>query len=289
MPLGMPNACDLQDAINFISFDQRGDSFVPKRRMRSASDFAKVRIHIMMADARNAGVRRAIEEFDIAGAAGRARPNGRWRNCALRPTKVRSWLSLPRNSESAPQRPYAGTGRPRARLPLPLPVQALLIGARWLFASEPAQAQSSDITLRARTVEVSTDGVNFSPVGIHPEVSAAGRSFATAVTTSALHSHVRVTATANHGGATLMMGNAVGIRVVGQTSMTSGLQSLAIALADSPQSDSGRSYRARRRRRQELLRNGDLRRTGQHSDARQSGLTASQDTARTSFEGTGHD
>ena len=284
MPLGMPNACDLQDAINFFSYDQRGDSFVPRWRMRVASDFAKVRIHIMMVDTRNAGVRRATEEFGIAGVAGRARPDGRWRNCSLRPAEVRSWLSLPRNSESAPQRPYAGTGRPRARLPLPLPVQALLIGARWLFASGPAQAQSSDATLRARTVEVSTDGVNFSPVGIHPEVSAAGRSFATAV-----HSHVRVAATANHGDATLMVGNAVGIRVVGQTSMTSGLQSLAIALADSRQPGSGRSYRARRRRRQELLRDGELRRAGWHSDARQSGLTASQGTARTTLEGTDHD
>ena len=126
-------------------------------------------------------------------------------------------------------RPGRRPGRLRARFSLFLPALAAFIGVLGLFAAGPAEAQSSDGTLRALNVEVSTDGVTFSRVGIHPEFSAAGRSFDTVVSTS--HTHVRVTATANQSGATLKVGKVVG----GRSSLSpaaSGSPSGAIVLAD---------------------------------------------------------
>ena len=100
-----------------------------------------------------------------------------------------------------------------------------------LFAAGPAQAQSSDSTLRALAVEVSTDGVNFTRVGIDPEFSPAKLHFESAVQASAGHTHVRLTGTVNHGGATLRVGKIVGGRR-SLTPVASGSPSGAIALAD---------------------------------------------------------
>ena len=88
-----------------------------------------------------------------------------------------------------------------------------------------------DGTLRALTVELSTDGVNFAQVGIDPEFSATEQHYQTAVQASAGHTHVRLTGTANHAGATLQVGKVVG----GRRSLTpaaSGSPSAAIELAD---------------------------------------------------------
>ena len=128
-------------------------------------------------------------------------------------------------------RPGRRPGRLRARFCRLLPALAVLAGAFGLLTAGPALAQSSDSTLRALTVEVSTDGVNFNRVSIHPEFSAAQGSYDTVVMASASHTHVRVTATANHVGATLQVGKVVGGRS-SLTSATSGSPSGAIALVD---------------------------------------------------------
>ena len=112
----------------------------------------------------------------------------------------------------------------RARFSPLLPTLALLLGAFGLFCIETAQAQSSDSTLRALAVEVSTDGMDFSPHGIHPEFSATVESFSTGV--QAMYTHVRLTATANHSGATLRLGKTGSL-----SPATSGSPSAAIALA----------------------------------------------------------
>ena len=133
-----------------------------------------------------------------------------------------------RKSSRSGRRP----GRLCARFSRFLPALVALAGVVILFAAGPAVAQSSDSTLRALTVEVSTDGVNFSRVGIVPEFSASHPSYETVVRASERHTHMRVTATANHAGATLKVGKNVGGRFPGQTSATSGSPSEAIALAD---------------------------------------------------------
>ncbi len=141
----------------------------------------------------------------------------------------------PASGAAAPRdrsRPGRRPGRLRARFCRLLPALAALAGALGLFAAGPAMAQSSDSTLRALTVEVSTDGTNFSRVGIVPEFSASHSSYETVVRASERHTHMRVTATANHAGATLKVGKNVGGRFPGQTSATSGSPSEAIALAD---------------------------------------------------------
>ena len=118
------------------------------------------------------------------------------------------------------------SGRRRARFSPLLFALAPLVGvALALSAAEPAQAQSSDSTLRALAVEASTDGVNFSPAGIWPEFSAGHGSYDTVVSTS--HTHVRVTPTANHGGATLQVGKGGSL-----TPVASGAASAAVALVD---------------------------------------------------------
>ena len=121
--------------------------------------------------------------------------------------------------------------RLRTRFSRLLPALAALMGALGLLAAGPAQAQSSDSTLRALTVEVSTDGVTFSPIGIDPEFSATAQHYQTAVQASAGHTHVRLTGTANHAGATLQVGKVVGGRR-SLTPVASGSPSGAIALAD---------------------------------------------------------
>ena len=95
------------------------------------------------------------------------------------------------------------------------------LGVLCLFNAAPAQAQSSDNTLRALTVEVSTDSINFSQVGLHPEFSAGQLSYDTVVSTS--HTHVRVTPTVNHDSATV---------TVNGTTVTSGSTSEMIALVN---------------------------------------------------------
>ena len=117
-------------------------------------------------------------------------------------------------------------GRGGARLCRLLPRLALLLGALGLFPAGPAQAQSSDVTLRALTVEVSTDGTNFSAIGIHPEFTAAQLGYHTTVSSS--HTHVRVSATANHARATLKAGPGDGTL----KALASGGTTAAIALAD---------------------------------------------------------
>ncbi len=113
----------------------------------------------------------------------------------------------------------------RARFSPLLFTLTLLLGAFGLFCIEAAQAQSSDSTLRALAVEVSTDGVNFSSHGIDPEFSATGQSFTTGVQAS--YTHVRLTATANHSGATLRLGKTGSL-----SPATSGSPSAAISLAN---------------------------------------------------------
>ena len=73
-------------------------------------------------------------------------------------------------------------------LALATAVLVLLFGALLPFSA--AQAQSSDATLRALTVEVSTDGINFTAIGIDPEFTAARLSHDASVSSS--HTHVRV-------------------------------------------------------------------------------------------------
>ena len=77
-------------------------------------------------------------------------------------------------------------------------------------------------------MEVSTDGVNFSSVGIWPEFSASQLSYDTVVSTA--YTHVRVTPTANHSGATLKVGK--GTSPSSLTPLDSGSTSAAIALVD---------------------------------------------------------
>ena len=100
------------------------------------------------------------------------------------------------------------------------------LGVLCLFNAAPAQAQSSDNTLRALTVEVSTNGTNFSQVGLHPEFSAGQRSYDTVVSTS--HTHVRVTPTVNHTSATVKVGK----QGTMLSTVNSGSASAAIALVD---------------------------------------------------------
>ena len=103
---------------------------------------------------------------------------------------------------------------------------ALTVGAVGLFATSPAQAQSSDTTLSSLGVEVSTDGVNFSAVGLYPDFSADQLSYDTVVSTS--HTHARVTPTANHSSATLRVVSGGG----SLTPLASGSTSAAITLVD---------------------------------------------------------
>ena len=122
--------------------------------------------------------------------------------------------------------PDLRTGRRRARSSLVLFALAPLVGAALaLSGAEQAQAQPPGNGLRALAVEASTDGVNFSEVGIWPEFSASQQSYDTVVTAS--HTHVRVTPTANDGGAALRVG-----KVGSLTPVASGAASAAIALAN---------------------------------------------------------
>ena len=100
---------------------------------------------------------------------------------------------------------------------------ALLLVALSLLTVEPAQAQSSDVTLSGLTVEVSTDGMSFSSIGFIPEFSANQKTYDTAVQPS--YSHVRLTPSANHAAATLAVGKVGSMRAV-----SSGSPSAAIAL-----------------------------------------------------------
>ena len=120
-------------------------------------------------------------------------------------------------------RPDPRAGPSRRRFSLFLPALALPLCALGLFTAGPAQAQSSDGTLRALTVEVSTDGVNFSSIGFFPDLSPGLRSYNTAVQPS--YTHARLTPSANHAAATLEVGRAGSLRAV-----SSGSPSAAIAL-----------------------------------------------------------
>ena len=129
--------------------------------------------------------------------------------------------TIPMGSGAATPRGRSRPGRLRARLCRLLPALAALAGALGLLAAGPAQAQN---TLRALTVEVSTDGVNFSRVDFHPEFRAGQESFKTVV--SASHTHVRVTPVANLAGATMKVGK----QGTTLSPVTSGSPSGAIAL-----------------------------------------------------------
>ncbi len=104
-----------------------------------------------------------------------------------------------------------------------LAAPALPLGVLSLFAAGPAQAQSSDATLSGLTVEVSTDGISFGPIGFIPEYSSGQRSYDTAVQPA--YTHARLTPSANHAAATLEVGKAGSLRAV-----SSGSPSAAIAL-----------------------------------------------------------
>ena len=132
----------------------------------------------------------------------------------------------PVSPAGSPHRSGLRIVRSRSRPSRLLPVLALLLGALGVVSAGPAQAQSSDATLRALSVEVSTDGTNFSAIGIHPEFTAGQRSYDTTVSSS--HTHVRVSATANDAGATLEAGKGGGTL----TALASGANTAAIALVD---------------------------------------------------------
>ena len=117
-------------------------------------------------------------------------------------------------------RPDSRTGRSRRRFFLLLPALALPLS---LLAAGPAQAQSSDATLRGLRVEVSTDGTSFSSIGFIPKFSAGQTRYDTAVQPS--YTHARLTPSASHSAATLQVGKAGSMRAV-----SSGSRSAAIAL-----------------------------------------------------------
>ena len=143
-------------------------------------------------------------------------------------TCARRLVGVPRPAcwAGSASRPAPRSGRFRTRLFRLLPALALLFGALGPVSAGPALAQSSDNTLRALTVEVSTDGSNFTAAAIHPGFTAAQRSYNAVV--SAQHTHVRVSATATHGAATLKVGRHGG----SLTALASGATSAAFALVD---------------------------------------------------------